>query len=268
MQCLLPRIYFPSHTENRMASEGDVAAARARFLTERPNNLNFLLEQRYGWMNEYLRAKEKVFELGSGAGFAKEFIKNPSLKLTDVVKHPWIDEQVDAMNLPYEPGSLDAIICSHMIHHIASPVAFFKQAKRVLRKDGLILISEIYTSYLMRALLRVMRHEGWSYNIDIFDEKQVANDPLDPWSANCAIPQLLFSDSARFSEALPGLKIERYELTECLIFPLSGGVIAKTKTFHLPLWALELIQKLDSGLIAVSPRLFALGMRVVVRRIE
>lgn len=268
MQSLLPRIYFPSHTENRMVSEGDVAAARARFLTERPNNLNFLLEQRYGWMNEYLCGKERVVELGSGAGFAKEFIRNISLKLTDIVKHPWIDEQVDAVKLPYEPESLDAIICSHMIHHIASPVTFFKQARRALKKDGLILISEIYTSYLMRALLRVMRHEGWSYNIDIFDEKQVANDPSDPWSANCAIPQLLFSDPARFSQALPGLKIERCELTECLIFPLSGGVIAKTKTVHLPKWALELLHGLDQCLVSVAPRFFALGMRVVVRRTE
>jgi SAM-dependent methyltransferase len=268
MSYLLPKVYFPTHQENRMTSEGDVTAARARFLTERPNNLNFLLKQRYVWMNRYLRGKDRVIELGSGAGFAKEFISNPSLKLTDIVKHPWIDEQVDAMNLPYEPESLDAIICSHMIHHIASPVAFFKQAKRTLKKDGVILICEIYTSLLMKTLLRVMRHEGWSYDVDIFDERQVANDPSDPWSANCAIPQLLFSDAVRFSEAIPGMKIERHEPTECMIFPLSGGVIAKTKTFHLPMWALGLIQKLDRGLIAISPRLFALGMRVVVRRTE
>lgn len=268
MQYLLPRVYFPSHNENRMVSEGDVTAARARFLTERPTNLSFLLKQRYSWMNMYLHGKERVVELGSGAGFAKEFISNPSLKLTDVVKHPWIDEQVDAMNLPYEPESLDAIICSHMIHHIASPVAFFKQAKRALKKGGLILVSEIYTSLMMKALLRMMRHEGWSYDIDIFDEKQVANDPSDPWSANCAIPQLLFSDPARFSEAVPGMQIERHELTECLTFPLSGGVIAKTKTFLLPMWALKLVHKLDQSLVSISPRLFALGMRVVVRRTD
>src|SRR5688572_26820026 len=96
----LPLTYIPHHSENRMRSEGDLASARRQFLEQRPANLTFLLEKRYGWMNSYLENKTAILELGSGAGFAREFITNPHLKLSDVDYHDWIDRQVDAMNLP------------------------------------------------------------------------------------------------------------------------------------------------------------------------
>ena len=35
----------------------------------------------------------------------------------------------------------------------------------------------------MRFLLRLMRHEGYSYDVNVFDENCVCNDPADPWSA-------------------------------------------------------------------------------------
>lgn len=263
---LLPRTFFPRHEENRMKSEGDVARARDFFLARRPSNLSFLLEQRYGWMNEYLEGRKTVIELGSGAGFSREFIRNPNLKLTDVANHPWIDMHVDAMSLPFEPGSVDAIICSHMIHHVARPKLFFEQAMRVLAPGGVILISEIETSLMTRALLRLMRHEGWSYDCKVFDISTVANDPVDPWSANCAIPELLFTEPARFEAEVGGLKVARNELTECLVFPLSGGVIAKSRTVNLPRALLKLVHRLDQVLIGVAPRVFAMGRRVVLRK--
>lgn len=263
---LLPATYFPAHEDNLMRAEGDTALARKRFFEERPGNLRFLLEQRYAWMNEYLDGKRDVVELGSGAGFAREFLRNPNLRLTDVSGKPWIDQCVDAMKLPFADGWLDAIVCSHMIHHVAQPVLFFREASRALKPGGAILISEINTSWMMRALLRLMRHEGWSYDIDVFDETRIANDPRDPWSANCAIPQLLFADRSRFESALPTLKVERFERCECLIFPLSGGVIARSPTIPLPNAALRGVHALDQLLVAVAPRVFALGMRVVIRK--
>ena len=80
------------------------------------------------------------------------------------------------------------------VHHIAQPMKFFQDLKKVLKPGGLVLINEIHTSLIMRLLLKVMSHEGWSYDVDVFDKETVANDPRDPWSANCAIPQLLFRE--------------------------------------------------------------------------
>ena len=117
-----------------------------------------------------------------------------------------------------------------------------------------------------RTLLRLMRHEGWSYDVDVFDDNSVTNDPADPWSANCAIPQLLFSDPARFEREMPGLKILRKELTECLIFPLSGGVTAKIPMIQFPRWVLRALDRVDRALIRALPEVFALGIRVVIQR--
>lgn len=250
-----------------MKSEGDLKSARARFLNERPTNLNFLLEQRFAWMNEYTDGKDQVYELGSGCGFSKEFIKNPKLKMTDVSGEAWIDMHVDALNLPFQPNSVDVFVCSHMIHHIAFPANFFRSAIRSLKPGGLIVISEINTSWLMRFLLWFMKHEGWSYEVDIFGTTKPTNDPKDPWSANCAIPELLFQNPRAFEKQFPQFKIVRNELCEFSIFPLSGGVIAKTKTIPLPRWVLQALNGLDRILIALFPDLFALGRKVVLQKI-
>lgn len=262
----LPATFFPDHNENRMKSEGDLKSARQRFLTERPTNLNFLLEQRFSWMNEFLDNKTSVYELGCGCGFSKEFIKNPHLKLTDVSGEAWVDLHVDALNLPFPPNSVDALVCSHMIHHIAFPEKFFQGAIKVLKPGGLIVISEINTSWFMRFLLWLMKHEGWSYEVDLYSNQKPSNDPRDPWSANCAIPQILFDDPQKFESHFKDLKIIKNELTEFSIFPLSGGVIAKTKTIPLPRWALKVCHWIDQALIALFPGIFAMGRKVVLQK--
>lgn len=263
---LLRREFFPRHEDNLMMSEGDVALARKRLLQERPRNLLFLLQQRFSWMNEYLEGKKNIIELGSGAGFLRNFIDSKNLRLTDVKLQPWIDEQVDALNMPYENSSLDVIICSHMIHHLANPKRFFLGVERVLKPGGLVLISEVNTSLLMRTILRIMKHEGWSYDVNVFDENVVCNQPHDPWSANTAIPEMLFSNTDHFEQNIPAFKIIKNSLTECTIFPLSGGVIAKTKTVQLPQVVLRLFNNLDKLLITFFPSVFAMGRRVVLQK--
>ena len=268
MLSLLPVTFFPAHDDNRMASEGNLAQARSNFIQWRPANLTFLLKSRFEWMNNYLDGKKAVYELGSGAGFSKFFIKNPNFKLTDVTKSSWVDEHVDALNLPWEANSVDALVCSHMIHHLANPKLFFEGAHRVLKQGGLIVISEINTSFVMRFLLWLMRHEGWSYDINVFDRSAVANDPRDPWSANCAIPELLFQNKDRFEKECPGFEVILNEITEFMIFPLSGGVIAKTKTINLPLFVLRSVSVIDRCLIAILPSVFGLGRRVVLQKVS
>jgi SAM-dependent methyltransferase len=260
-------IYIPEHDKNLMKNEGDVEAARNYYFLNRPNNLNFLLKKRYEWMNKYISDNSKVIELGSGAGFAKEFIKSNNLLLTDINKKSWIDMKVDAMALPFENESIDVVICSHMIHHVAKPVVFLHQIQHKLKTGGYLLIQDINTSLMMRFLLRLMRHEGWSYNIDVFNENKVTNNPNDPWSANCAIPELLFDNRDIFENKVNGFRVILNELNEGLIFPLSGGVIAKSKTVQFPYPLLKLVDKIDSILISVFPKIFALGRSVVLQKI-
>lgn len=265
---MLRGAYFPAHEDNRMKFEGDVEGARFRFFQQRPPALVRLLRQRYEWMNPYLVGRKNVIELGSGAGLSREFLACESLILTDVVKRPWIDMTVDALDLPFEDNSLDAIICSHIIHHLYSPKKFFDIAYSKLKADGIILIQEINTSLMMRVLLRLMRHEGWSYDVDVFDENTVANDPKDPWSANCAIPELLFRDEGEFIRRISGFRFCFNRPNECLLFPFSGGVIAKTTTVNLPEKILDLVERLDALLVSISAGIFALGRSVVLEKVS
>ena len=50
------------------------------------------------------------------------------------------------------------------------------------------------------------------------------------------------------------------------IFPLSGGVIARSKTINLPTLILSIIDFIDNLLISISSKLFPLGMEVVIEK--
>jgi SAM-dependent methyltransferase len=257
--------YFPKHDDNHMENEGDVALAREGFLNSRFINLDFLLHSRYNWMNPYLESGKENIEIGAGAGFSQLYLSE-SVTLTDAANNSWIEKYIDAVDIDYPDSSVDVIIASHTIHHFYNPAKFFKESQRVLKDNGVILISEINTSLMMRMLLKILRHEGYSYDVNVFDFDAVVNDPSDLWSANCAVPEMLFSDTEKFENFFPGLTVEINDLYECFIFPLSGGVISKKKIPKLPLIFLKTIDKLDRILIKLFPSIFALGRRVVIRK--
>lgn len=263
---LLRGPFVPAAAENHMKHVGDVRRARENFLERRFRNLDALLHQRYHWMNEHIRDGETVIDIGCGAGFSQIYIRKGTLVATDYLASPWADVTFDALKLPFAADSIDVFLCSHMIHHLASPISFLESLAVCLRPGGRILIQDLETSLALRILLRAMRHEGWSYDIDVFDPAAVANDPADPWSANCAIPHLLFSDERKFEQALPQLRIRRNELNEFLLFPLSGGVIAKTPVPELPEAALRRVRGIDKALVALMPACFAMGRSVVLEK--
>lgn len=262
--CFFSKAFSPKSSENRMQNVGNVKLARDFFLTKRPSNLNFLLEKRYNWMNKFIRPDAHGIEVGCGAGFSKLFIKRQNFLLTDISNYEWVDKYVDALAMPIEDSSLDFIISSNMIHHLAQPAIFLNECSRVLKRDGILIIQEVNASLIMRIILKIMRHEGYSYDIDVFDPSTICNDPNDAWSANCALPNLLFDDSVKFEKKF-SFKILHQHYCEFLIFLLSGGVIAKTKTINLPLFILKIINKSDNLLITLNKSIFPLQRQLVLK---
>jgi len=258
--------YFPKHEDNLMNSEGSVADARQLFLKKRFRNLDYLLRFRYEWMNKYLASESVIIELGAGAGFSPLYLTHKPV-LTDAANNLWIEKYIDATNMAIESNSVDVLIASHNIHHFYSPYKFFKECERVLKNNGILLIQEINTSLVMRTLLRFMRHEGWSYDVNVFNENEVVNDKLDLWSANCAVPEMLFTDITKFESTFSDLKVMINQPCECLIFPISGGVISKTRVPMLPSFVLDAIMVIDRLLVRISPDIFALGRRVVIKKL-
>jgi hypothetical protein len=65
-----------------------------------------------------------------------------------------------------------------------------------------------------------------------------------------------------------GLKIEYQEKTEFIIFPLSGGVVSKKSIFEISSWILKIFDLLDKVLILFFPEIFALGRKVVIKKLS
>lgn len=260
--------YRPARAENRMRSEGDVRAAREHFFAHRGGNLEFLLRRRYEWMNDYIGPNDRGIEIGCGTGVSKVFIRAGEHRLTDYADHEWIDvKNVDALATPFADASFDFVISSNMIHHVPQPLQLFAEMQRVLKPGGWLLVQEINASLSMRLVLRLMRHEGYAFDADVFDPNEICTDPNDLWSANCAIPNLLFDDAAKFERNVPFFRIERSTFSEFFLFLNSGGVIAKTASIPLPDIALQALAHVDRMLASSLPGVFALQRQIALRKI-
>ncbi|HET8570166.1 MAG TPA: class I SAM-dependent methyltransferase [Candidatus Limnocylindria bacterium] len=248
-----------------MRHAGDVARARASLETRRGANLRYVLRKRFSWMRPYLGEGRHAVELGCGAGFSRMFLDAP-LELTDVEPQPWVDRVVDALAMPYSDASVDVLIANNVIHHLATPPRFFAEAARVLRAGGHLLVQECACSLATRLAIRVTGHEAYSFDADPFDPAAVCNDPADPWSANCAIPDLLFDDHGRFERAFAAFEVVDDGKSEFLLHFNSGGVTASAPYVPLPQPLMRVADAVDAALVALLPGVFAAQRRVVLRR--
>jgi ubiquinone/menaquinone biosynthesis C-methylase UbiE len=262
---ILGKKFSPKVEKNKMMNVGKVLESREDFIKRKPNNLYFLLEKRYSWMNKYIPEDNTGIEVGCGNGLSKLFIKSKNYLLTDYSDYYWVDQKVDALDLPYKENSLDFIVSSNMIHHIATPYKFFAECKRVLKPNGLIIIQEVNASFFMRLILKIMNHEGYDYDVDPFDENAVCNDPTNLWSGNNALPNLIFDNKEKF-EATFDFKFIKDTYSEFLVFIISGGVTAKTKTLNIPKPVLIGFYCIDKLLMLAAKNIFALQRQIVLQK--
>ena len=117
-----------------MNSVANTQKARELYYSSKSLNVKYLLEKRFNWMNEFINDDDVGIEVGSGAGFIKDFIKNKNLKLTDLGNDEHLDfKNIDAQNTGFSDESYDYVIASNMIHHTL-PMKFFKEMNRILKR--------------------------------------------------------------------------------------------------------------------------------------
>ena len=264
---LIKKIQF-NQNENKMKIVADTKKAIEIFNSKKSKNLRFLLKQRFDWMNKFIEENDSGIEFGSGAGFAKHYIKNKNFKTSDLSEDTHLDfKNVDAQSTDFENNRFDYIIASNMIHHIPYPIKFFKEMNRILNKDGKLIIFESYCSIFFQLATILMKHEGFDFTKNVWDEKNPKSDEKNAWAGNIAVPHLLFDDKETFKKNLGELfSIEHEELTECLIFLNSGGVTSKTFHIPLPFFMLDLLNYIDKVLIKILPSIFCMGRRIVLRK--
>ena len=103
-------------------------------------------------------------------------------------------------------------------------------------------------------------------DVDVFSSDSICNNPIDLWSGNNAIPEMLFSNKNKLEKNFKNADIIHSKLREFLLLPLSGGVISKSKTVNLPFWVLRIINILDNVLVNISPSTFASTREVVIQK--
>ena len=257
-----------SNNENRMKSIADTKIARELYYSSKSKNVKFLLNERFSWMNDFIQDEDTGIEVGSGAGFSKDFIKNNNFKLTDIGEDDHLDfKNIDAQSTGFESESFDYVIASNMIHHIPFPIKFFKEMNRIIKKGGKLIIFESYCSLVFQLATIIMKHEGFDFTLDVWDEKNPKSDEKNAWHGNIAVPHLIFDDKSKFEKNLGKyFKIEYEKLTECFIFLNSGGVTSKTKFIPLNNFFLNLLNKIDRILVKFFPKIFCMGRRIVLKK--
>ena len=262
---ILKKIQF-SKEANRMKSIADTKTARDLYYSSKSNNVRFLLNKRFSWMNKFINKNDHGIEVGSGAGFSKDFIKNKNFKLTDLGNDGHLDyKNIDAQKTIFNDNSLDFIIASNMIHHIPYPIKFFKEMNRVLKPGGKLIIFESYCSVIFQLATLIMKHEGFDFTLNVWDEKNPKSDEENAWHGNIAVPHLIFDNKKVFEENLGSFFSIKYEkLTECLIFLNSGGVTSKTLCIPMNDFFLNFLHLIDKLLVKCAPSLFCMGRRIVL----
>jgi SAM-dependent methyltransferase len=162
-----------------------------------------------------------TIEIGGGVGNLKERLAD--VIATDIQYAPWLDVIADAQCLPFARCSAGNIIMVDVLHHLEYPTTFFREAQRVLRPGGRVIMVEPALTWLSTLFYRLMHREPVRMSANVFEEARP--DPRrNPYDSNQAIPTLLATrDRNKFHSLFPGLRIARVDWFAFAAYPLSGG---------------------------------------------
>ena len=110
-----------------------------------------------------LTGTERVLDIATGPGYiAEAFAKNSrevlGMDLTEAmlaIARARTEEHGvknisfstgDAQNLPFDEGQFDVVVCRLALHHVQQPAKVVNGMSRVCRRDGMVLMEDIYAS--------------------------------------------------------------------------------------------------------------------------
>lgn len=276
-------------------TEDQRARTLARFAAHREawarnRALRSLYEGWYARVRDHLPAAGlgPFVEIGSGPGFAREVL--PELRLSDLVRAPWHDYEIDAAaRLPFGDGELGALVLFDVLHHLTSPARFFGEATRVLARGGRVVLCEPYVSPLSYPVYRWLHEESLAMLVDPFADVVQAAGPRgrgaggarepveavgegaavsarDPFDSNQAAPTLMFDRAAgraTFAARFPALELRAVERFAGLAYPSSGG-FGRAPLLPFPVWST--IARLEARLPPAVFRGIGFRMLAVVEK--
>lgn len=205
----------------------------------------------------------RVLEIGSGPGFLSRdaALRRPDLRWTavDVLPAPWHHSVADALRLPFRSEAFDTVVGLDVLHHLAKPERFFREAARVLRAGGRLAMVEPWVTPLSYPVYRFLHREGCNLRLDPWDPFPLAPGQVkQAFDGDAAVPFRLLGQTP--PERWGRLGFARPEAR-----PLSGFAYLLSLGFQprsfLPRFAASPLLSLDARL---HPLAGFLGMRVFV----
>ncbi len=159
-----------------------------------------------------------VLELGSGAGFLREYV--PDLITSEVFPTPGVRVVLDAHALPFADASLRAIVMTNVLHHLGQPRRFFAEAIRCVRPGGGMVLLEPWVTSWSRFVWGRLHHEP--FEPDATRWEFPSSGPLS--GANGALPWILFArDRRQFEREFPAWRVRSVRPCMPFRYLLSGG---------------------------------------------
>lgn len=170
--------------------------------------------------NELFSVAGSRVELGSGSGIMKDI--RPEILTSDVKFLPFVDFVARAEELPFANDSLRSIYLLNVFHHLPNPRKFLKEAERVLRPGGGLILTEPYFGLIAR-LVYPHLHAAESYDLSAAWENVEQTGPFS--NANQALSYIIFKrDLNKFYLEFPRFDFIWHQPHTHLWYFLSGGV--------------------------------------------
>lgn len=202
-----------------------------------------------------------TLEVGGGSGILTQF--SDEIVSLDVQYAPWLDLVADAQSLPILDESFHNIVLVDVLHHIESPILFLKEACRVLKPHGRLVMLEPAITPLSWFFYKFLHEETVDMSVAPLVRTNRTRDK-DPFDANQAIPTLLFT---RYKRELC-LKLQQFSIVDIkykslFAYPLSGGF----KSWSLlPVSCVDPLLKIEKMLLPILGRAIAFRMLVILEK--
>ena len=180
------------------------------------------------WFSALLDAAPRgarVLEVGAGPGFLGQAARarRPDLRwiASDLHAAPWNTLAADAGRLPLAAASLDAVVGLDVLHHLAAPADFFREAARALRAGGRIALVEPWITPFSWPIYRFVHQEHCRLSVDPWDPFPAHGK--DSFDGDAAVPWRMVRDTPaeRWNEL--GLRPPRVARLNAFAYLLSLG---------------------------------------------
>lgn len=180
-----------------------------------------------------------VLELGSGAGFFKDYYAGEVIS-SEVFYCPSVQVVLNGQRLPFRDHCLRAIVMTNVLHHLPRVRVFFHEACRCLLPGGAIVMVEPWVSQWSSWIYAHLHTEPFLPEAHAWEFPETR--PLS--GANDALPWIVFErDRRQFECEFDQLSIRSIQLLMPFCYLVSGGVSMRAL---MPGWSFKAWQSFET----------------------